>query len=351
MEGWLLYGAYGFTGRLIAEEAKKAGMKPILAGRDEAKLLGLSKSLDMPFRVAALDDPQSIDAALDAVQAVLNVAGPFVRTAEPLARGCLRKGVHYLDITGEIPVFQRIFNLGQQAEDKGVALIPGVGFDVVPTDCLAAYVHERLPQASHLKIVVTGILRPSRGTLKTMLEFLPNGGMVRNDGTLKPFPLGAGKERFRFPSGTLDAYPIPWGDLETAWRSTGIPNITTFMALPGSLLGLGGLGIRLFQTIASKPPLRRGLLSLLSALPEGPNEKIRQKGQGFVYAQAWIPGGPSAQAWLKTPETYRFTALSSLGCLEALFRLKPKGALTPSQAFGKNFVLGIQGVELYETLP
>lgn len=351
MEAWLIYGAYGFTGRLIAEEAKKRGMNPVLAGRDKSKLIQLSQKLGLPHRVADLEDPKALDSMLEGVQVILNTAGPFVRTAEPLVNACLRKRASYLDITGEIPVFQKIFALDSEAKDRGVALIPGVGFDVVPTDCLVAYVHEKLPQASHLKIVITGIMRPSRGTLKTMLEFLPQGGMIRKDGFLQPFPLGKGKERFRFPSKTLEAYPIPWGDLETAWRTTGIPNITTFMALPAYSFGLAGPGLSIFQALARKPFVRRRLLGLLKVLPEGPNEKTRQEGKGYAYAQAIAKDGAFSEAWLKTPETYRFTALSSLASLKALFRLKPMGALTPVQAFGKDFVLSIEGVERYETLP
>ena len=351
MDSWLLYGAYGFTGRLVAEEAAKRGLKPILAGRDPKKLRSLAERLGLPFRVAALDDPKALDTALEGIQAVLNTAGPFVQTAEPLIKTCLEKRVHYLDITGEIPVFQKAFQFDGKARERGVALIPGVGFDVVPTDCLAAHVHQRLPGASRLKLAVAGLLRPSRGTLKTMLGFLPQGGWVRKNGQLEAFPLGEGKERIRFPRKTLDAYPIPWGDLETAWRTTGIPNITTYMALPGSLMGLGGPGIRLSQKAAKSGLLQKGLMSALRLLPEGPNEKTMQTGHGYAYARVERGDGQALEAWLETPETYRFTALSCLASIEELFRLKPVGALTPALAFGSDFVLKIDGVKRYDTLP
>jgi short subunit dehydrogenase-like uncharacterized protein len=351
MDSWLLYGAYGFTGRLVAEEAAKRGLKPILAGRDPNKLRPLSERLGLSFRVAALDAPKALDTALEGIQAVLNTAGPFVQTAEPLIKTCLEKRVHYLDITGEIPVFQKAFQFDGEARERSVALIPGVGFDVVPTDCLAAHVHQRLPEASRLKLAIAGLLRPSRGTLKTMLGFLPQGGWVRKNGQLESFPLGEGKERIRFPHKTLDAYPIPWGDLETAWRTTGIPNITTYMALPGSLIGLGGLGIRLSHKAAKSSLVRRVLMSALNVLPEGPDEKTRQTGHGYAYAKVERDDGKVLEAWLETPETYRFTALSCLASVGELFRLKPMGALTPALAFGKDFALKIEGVKRYDTLP
>lgn len=351
MDSWLVYGAYGFTGRLVAEEAAKRGLKPILAGRDPKKLRSLAERLGLSFRVAALDDPKALDTALEGIKAVLNTAGPFVQTAEPLIKTCLEKRVHYLDITGEIPVFQKAFQFDGEARERGVALIPGVGFDVVPTDCLAAHVHQLLPEASRLKLAITGLLRPSRGTLKTMLGFLPQGGWVRKNGQLEAFPLGKGKERIRFPRKMLDAYPIPWGDLETAWRTTGIPNITTYMALPGSLMGLGGLGIRLSHKMAKSSLVRRVLMPALSVLPEGPDEKTMRTGHGYAYARVERDDGQALEAWLETPETYRFTALSCLASVGELFRLKPMGALTPALAFGEDFVLKIDGVKRYDTLP
>lgn len=351
MDAWLIYGAYGFTGKLVAEEALKRGLKPILAGRDPKKLLPLSEKLGLPFRLASLDNPEALDSMLDGVEAVLNTAGPFVKTAEPMMKSCLKKGVHYLDITGEIPVFQQAFALDREAKGRRIALLPGVGFDVVPTDCLSAYLHERLPDASRLKLAISGILRPSRGTLKTMLGFLPQGGQIRKDGRLESFPLGTGKERIRFPNKTLDAYPIPWGDLETAWHTTGIPNITTYMALPTFLMGLGGQGIRISHKATKIGLLQKTLISALRLLPEGPDERTMKKGHSYAYARVVRDDGKVLEAWLEAPETYRFTALSCLASVEEVLRLKPVGALTPALAFGKDFVMKIDGVKRYDTLP
>ena len=101
----LVYGANGYTGELIARQAVARGLRPILAGRTRASLERLATDLALPHRVFALEDPAAVDAGLEGVAAVLHAAGPFSRTSRPMADGCLRRGVHYLDVTGEGAVF------------------------------------------------------------------------------------------------------------------------------------------------------------------------------------------------------------------------------------------------------
>ncbi|KAB2863717.1 MAG: NAD(P)H-binding protein, partial [Anaerolineae bacterium] len=133
---WILYGAYGYTGELVAEEALKRGHTPILAGRSAEKLIPLAERLGLEYRVFSLDDTPALKNALADVDLVFHAAGPFIYTASPMLDACIETGTHYVDITGEILVFRKTFKRDEAARQKNIALISGVGFDIIPTDCL-----------------------------------------------------------------------------------------------------------------------------------------------------------------------------------------------------------------------
>ncbi|NIP57212.1 MAG: NAD(P)H-binding protein, partial [Gemmatimonadetes bacterium] len=177
---WLLYGAYGFTGRLIARRAIAMGLRPILAGRRREPTADLARELDLECRVFDLDDPPALREGLRGVQLVMHTAGPFSRTWRPMAEACLAAGVHYLDITGEIEVFEALAGLDGAARETGVMLLPGVGFDVVPTDCAAARVGGRLEEPVHLDLAFASSGGPSRGTALTMIEALGRPSRIRS---------------------------------------------------------------------------------------------------------------------------------------------------------------------------
>lgn len=202
---WLLYGANGYTGELIAREAVRRGQRPILAGRGAAQVEALARELGCEARVFDLAQPR-----LEGVSLVLHCAGPFLHTSKPMVDACLAAGAHYLDITGEIAVFEAIFRRDAEARQRGIALIPGAGFDVVPTDCLAAMLHRRLPDAHELWLAFAqrrgGI---SRGTLKTMIEGLGHGGAIRKDGKIVVVPQLFDVRTIPFPSGPRTAMTIP----------------------------------------------------------------------------------------------------------------------------------------------
>jgi len=102
------YGATGYTGKLAARTAKEKGLEPILAGRNEAKLKALAEPLGFQYRTFDLSDKAKLDKALGEADAVLHIAGPFSATSEPMADASLRARTHYLDITGEIDVFEAL---------------------------------------------------------------------------------------------------------------------------------------------------------------------------------------------------------------------------------------------------
>lgn len=354
----MIYGAYGYTGELIARRAVARGHRPVLAGRDVHELTALGRELGLPSQVVALDDRAALERALSEVELVCHTAGPFVNTAEPMLAACLAAGTHYVDITGELPVFQRVFAAHEEARRRGVALLSGAGFDVVPSDCLARFVADQVPDANELEIAFAALGRPSAGTAKASFEGILRGNYRRVDGVLEEIPLGQGVSEVQFSDRRRTVMPIPWGDLETAYRTTRIPNITTYMAVPKTAARLLGQALpvtsRLLPrlgSILSRPPLREALLSVIEKNVKNPSEKARARGRAYLWACASAPDGRSREAWLETSDGYAFTAESAVLVMERLRTSPLTGALTPAAVFGADFVLEVSGSRRHAELP
>jgi short subunit dehydrogenase-like uncharacterized protein len=355
---WLLYGATGYTGRLIAAEAVRRGHSPVLAGRSEAKLASLAEPLGLSYLVLGLDDEGPLRRALQDVQVVLHSAGPFVETSAPMLRACLETGASYLDITGELPVFRAAFSYDALAQKKGVAVVCGVGFDVIPTDCLARYLAEKLPRATELEIAIAAIGKPSSGTAKSALGQLPEGNCRRRGGAMVSEAFGRGARKVRFSDHERWAVPVPLADLETGYRTTGIPNVTTYLAVSRQVARvlqvgwpLAAAASMLGQAVSSNAAFQRVAAKWLEKKVHGPDEAARRRGRSYVWARVAGPGGTEAQAWLETCEAYQFTALATVRAVEEVLEKKPVGCLTPAQAFGADFVLGIEGSRRFDALP
>jgi len=219
---WMIYGAAGATGTLIAEEAIRRGHQPLLAGRSAESLASLGKRLGLPWMAIGLDEPGRLKRAVSDVDAVLNAAGPFIATVPPLVQACLAAGTHYLDIAGEIPALQHLFARDQAARERNIALIGGVGFGVVASNSLVKYVADQLPGATTLELAVKADnQQTSQGATKSALEVLAGGGRVYRDGHLVPFRLGKGLKAFRFPDGTFEILPA------TSKQPIGPPGLPT----------------------------------------------------------------------------------------------------------------------------
>jgi len=342
---WLLYGCYGYTGRRIAEEARRRGMRPVLAGRDAGKVEGLAARLGCSGRVFGLEAVERITEGLSGVRAVLHCAGPFSATAGPMIEACLGAGVHYLDITGEIDVIEAAAGRHDEARLAGVTLMPAVGFDVVPSDCLAAMLAQRLPRATHLELAFESFGRPSRGTARTMLEAMPRGGRVRRDGRIVAVPAAWKTIEVPLRSGPRRAVTVPWGDVASAWHSTGIPNVEVYLTVPRWQVAflrllrplLPVLGARWAQAL---------LRSLADRFARGPDEKQEAAGRVSFWGQVRDAQGGSASATLETPGGYALTVTAALAALEkVLAGDAPRGFCTPSRAFGAAFVLTLPGTD------
>jgi len=343
---WMIYGANGYTGRLIAQEAIRRGRKPVLAGRNAEAIPAIAAELDCPGRVFGLGDAAEIAAQLSDLRAVLHCAGPFSATAEPMMEACLAAGVHYLDVTGEIPVIEAAAARHARAVEAGVTMIPAVGFDVVPSDCLAAILARRLPEATHLILAFIGVGKISPGTARTMLEGLPQGGRVRVDGRIIKVPTAWKSREIPFREGPRWAATIPWGDVASAWHSTGIPNIEVYLAMsPGQIrwLRLGRPLLPLLRLPLPQSLLRSGMRRFLA----GPSAKKGGARRGSFWGCVRDAQGNSAEATLETPEGYRLTALTAMASLEKVLAGEaPPGFSTPSKAFGAEFILRIPETDL-----
>ena len=363
---WLLYGAYGFTGRLLAEEAVRRGHRPILAGRDGERLRALAQEMDCPHRVFPLDDPFRLQVGLRQVRAVLHAAGPFVETSAPMLDACLSVGAHYLDITGEVPVFEAAFDQDARARDEGVIVMPGVGLDVVPTDGAAALLHRALPTARRLELALHSPGRPSTGTLETVVEGVPGGLLVRRKGRLqgaRPGDSGFRREVDFGPEetdgpmagrlgGRRSVIPATWGDLATAWRTTGIPDITCYLTAPRRQVQFLPLALPVLRGALKVGPLRRLIRRRLAQGTSGPDAATRAQGRTRVWGRAEDDEGQAAEIVLELPEGYRFTAVAGVRALEGVLELAgggrrspaPAGVLTPAGALGPEWVLGLPEV-------
>lgn len=337
MADWLLYGANGYTGRLVAERAVERGLRPILAGRSAEALAKLGAELGLQYRVFGLDDPAKLRETLEGMAAVLHCAGPFVHTSPPVVQACLDSRTHYLDITGEVSVFEVLRQQDSKARAAGVMLLPGVGFDVVPSDCLALYLKQQLPSATHLRLAFRTAFF-SGGTLATALEHLGQASLIRRDGELMPAPPGLSCT-VDFGGGPVRLKPLTWGDLVTAHHSTGIANLEVYAALGGGLMGLSGLLEKLLRLPGVKPWLQGRIRRM-----GGPDAVRRAQETSQLWGEARDDAGHRRVARLQAPEAYTLTALTAVAVVERVLHGEaPTGFQTPASAYGADFILEIPG--------
>ena len=346
MPEWILYGANGYTGELIAREAVSRGLRPILAGRNGEVISRLASGLGCAHRVFGLGNVAEAARGLTGARAVLHCAGPFAATAEPMMDACLQAGVNYLDITGEIQVIEAGHARHEKARQRGIAILPAVGFDVVPSDCLSAMLAERLPGATHLELAfaLTGGVSP--GTAKTSLESLPGGGRVRRNGQIDRVPAAFKTMQIPFRRGRHWAMTIPWGDVASAFYSTGIPNIEVYMALPHKQI-VWASRLRPLLPLLGFGPVQSLARRYITRKITGPTADERHSQRGSFWGRVSRASGECASATLETPSGYQLTVLTSLAALDKVLagHVAP-GFATPSLAFGREFILSIPDCDL-----
>jgi short subunit dehydrogenase-like uncharacterized protein len=339
----LIYGATGYTGKLLARVAREQGLKAILAGRNSETVRAVAEPFGLAWRGFDLLDAVKLDVAMRDVAVILCAAGPFSATSRPMADACIRNRVHYLDITGEIDVFEALGARDAEAKEAGVMLLPGVGFDVAPSDCLAAHLKRRLPDAIDLKIYIAGNANVSRGTMKTVIEGIAASTQVRRGGRLVSLD-HPGTGSCDFGQGRRPTVQVSWGDVSTAFRSTGIPNIEVQFESTPALKTLTRLP-RFVKSFLGLAFMQSFLKARADSQPEGPSDKVRRSARALLVGVARNERGESVRSRLTTPEGYTLTSMTAVDIAKRVasgeFKL---GFQTPSLAYGADYILGFDGV-------
>lgn len=341
---WMIYGANGYTGRLAAREAVRRGLRPVLAGRSENSIKPLAEELGLEFQLFDLSDPALIRKQISGQKMVLHCAGPFSRTSSPMVDACLAEGVHYLDITGEISVFEAVHQKDSEARRADVVLLPGAGFDVVPTDCVAARLVEALPAATSLKLAFEAGGGPSPGTARTSVEKLGQGGCIRRDGQLTDVPMAWRSRTIPFAHAEREAVTIPWGDVYTAFVSTGVPDIEVYLALPPSSIRKMQR-LRLLQPLLRLGVVKSFLRKQIERKVSGPSGERRAETACQVWGEVKSADGRIVSATMTTPNGYDLTVSASLGLVEFLLENEVEGGYyTPSLLMGSAYAESLPGV-------
>ncbi|RUO76501.1 saccharopine dehydrogenase family protein [Pseudidiomarina taiwanensis] len=342
---WMIYGVYGYTGKLVAAYAKAQGLTPIVAGRNKAAVQEIAEQHGFEMRTFALDNPAEIAAQLTDIDAVVHCAGPFEITAPPMIEACLQSKTHYLDITGELTVFELAHEHHKRAVEAGVVLCPGVGFDVIPTDCLAAQLKQQMPDTTHLALGFDSASRMSRGTAKTSVRRLAEGGAIRKNGQITTVPLAYATRKIDFGGGEKLAMTIPWGDVSTAYYSTGIPNIEVYIpGSPGLVKRLKRMN--LFRFMMGWGWVQRILQKKIDEQPAGPDDKQLEHAITYVWGEVKNSHGEVKTGRLKVMNGYKLTSRGAVDIAQFILEKKPAGGFyTPSKLCGADWVSRYQLAE------
>ena len=343
----VVYGSYGYTGDLIARFAKEDGIDVVLSGRNVERLRQQATRYGFELAPADLSDPSSIRKVLRDADVVIHCAGPFADTYEAMAQACLDTGTHYTDITGEAEVYEGLWALDDEAKRAGIMLLPGTGFDVVPSDCLAAHLKSRCPDATHLELAFRGLGGGvSHGTAKTMAKNIHRGGLIRRDGELVSVPAAWKTRMVDFGDGRpVHCMVIPWGDVVTAYRSTEIPNIMVYMMFPAGPARMLQLARPLLPLLGTRP-VQSLMKKRIEAGPAGPDDETRAAARNELWGEVRNAAGHAVVARLSTPEGYTLTARMSLLIANKICNGEHEpGFQTPSTAYGKDVILELAGTE------
>jgi short subunit dehydrogenase-like uncharacterized protein len=340
----LIYGAYGYSGRLIVASAVRRGLKPIVAGRDAAKTEALARRFGVSHRVFSVIDATATRQALDGVGVVINCAGPFTQTAPPMISACIAHGAHYLDINGEWRILEAMAQRDAEFAAAGIMVMPSVGTDVVPSDCLALHIKQRLPAAVSLELNIRALEQLTRGTINTFVESLGRPSLVRRQGRLQEVPSGADQRIVDVDGQHVRMLGLPWGDVVTAWYSTRIPDIAVFMKMP--------FGTRPFLMLAGRTrgfwqsaPVQRWLKKIVQRLPEGPDDAALANGRADFVGTATDAQGHTVSTHLRTPEGYALTGETAAECARRVLAGEAQpGFRTAAMVFGADFILSFDRV-------
>lgn len=343
MNNLLIYGAYGYTGRLIVAESLKNGIKPIIAGRNPEKTKSFAEKHNLEFDVFEVSEREKLENWLKKGDLVIHCGGPFIHTAKDMVEACIATDTHYLDITGEYQVFDLVKTYDEKAKEKNLMLMPGAGFDVVPSDCLAKHLHNKLPGATDLTLAfVSKGGKLSRGTAKTMIENLGDPQIRRRGGEYEAVTMGKSLKEVDYGDFKQISMGISWGDVSTAFHSTGIPNIEVFSGTDEQQINKLKKTLRLSFILKSRI-IKNYLIRQMDKRPDGPRDEKREAARMFLWGQV-SDDNDTVEARLITPNGYTLTALTSVLIAQKVFDGNfKKGFQTPSSAYGEGLILEVEG--------
>ena len=337
----VVYGSYGYTGKLIVDLCKQKNLQVLLAGRNREALASQSQQSGYPYKIVDSSDAEGLKEMLKPAALVIHCGGPFKHTAKFMAEACFTTQTHYSDITGEHQVFEMMASMDKQAQDAGIMVMPGVGFDVVPSDCLAAHLKSRLPSASHLQLAFTSGAGLSRGTKKTSVEGLGYGGLIRQNDVLTKVPLGQKVMNIDFGAFRMDTLCIPWGDISTAWRSTRIPNIEVYMGATSLMIRNARMSNYIGWALRL-PSVKNFMLKKVDKGSSGPSDSRREKAKSFLWGKVRNQAGEERTSRLVTVNGYTLTAYTAVLIAEKILNGNYKtGYQTPSMAYGADLILEV----------
>ena len=338
---WMLYGCTGYSGKLIAQEAHRRGLKPILAGRYASNTKTLAYELGLPYRVFDLSDPLKIKEGIENCFMLFNAAGPFSATGIAMLKACISTKTHYLSLAGDVPILQELHEYHGRAQKADIVLGVGLGFDVIPTDCIAAVLKEAMPDATHLTLGFDGMKTMSAGSTKEFLESLAEPFWARRNGKLVPFKMQSKKQRFGDEEKL--AMTLVWGDAVSAFYSTGIPNIDIYVPASRTVVAVMR-ALYILRPLFQSPVVRHWLNNLIDKWVDGPTDWARRSGVTNLFGEVQNSQGKRERVTLKTASEYELTYLGALHDIEHVLKHTPPGGYyTPSQLLGARATEEIDG--------
>ena len=340
----LIYGATGYTGRLIVQRALARGLKPIIAGRDQNAVSSMAATHGLEWKAARVDQPERLRAMAESAAVLLNAAGPFANTTIPLIEACIAAGTHYLDVTGEADAIDTTMQWDAAATRHRVMLMPGVAFNIVASDCLAVHVARRLRGATTLKLGFDKSQPASRGSLKTSLEMSGQGVLIRRDGQLVRVPPGSLAHPFDYGNGPQISLLVSLGDVSSAFFSTGIGNIETYLRATLPVCGAIAMD-QYWGWLLATPPWQAFLRAQIDHFIPDPPPHARRAGWATVVAEAEDGSGCRVRSRMHTGDAYRYSALTAVAIIERTLAGELKsGFQTPSRVYGPDFAMSFEGV-------
>ncbi|NJP94858.1 NAD(P)H-binding protein [Nonomuraea sp. FMUSA5-5] len=322
-----VYGASGYTGRLVTAEARRRGLDVVVSGRDESRLREVAEGAEV--RVAGVDDAPALARAFEGCDVVVGCAGPFSEVGDPVVRAAIAAGAHYVDTSAEQLFLRHVFDTyAERAEQAGVSVVPAVGFDILPGDMIAHLAGAEVEPLDELTIAYqTNDFDMTRGTIRSSLQVLLDGDLAYEDGQWRPAEgLAVKRTSFTFPGQSEERPTARWPGAEIVTvprhvRARRVEIITDAAVFTPEMISLMQLPTDQWDAV-------------IGQLPEGPSEERRPVAEFTIVAEAIGVDGRRATGVVRATDIYGSAAVFTVEAARRLAAGEAKaGVLSPAQAF------------------